>query len=111
MYFTHWIQLYLKNPEVGDHVLTESHARWIFALLSRVEEHVSADDMNLLRNLARACFGLLKDVRGRSMTSLSSQRMGELSCWLVVTIVADVWKQRDLWIDAESILANTEGCT
>ena len=105
MYFTHWIQLYLKAPQVGEHVPTESHARWMFALLSRVEEHVSADDMNLLRNLARACLGLLKDVRGSSTTSLLNvQRMGEIPCWLVVAIVADVWKQRDLWIDAESIL-------
>ena len=103
MYFTHWIQLYLKAPQV-DHAPTESHARWIFALLSQVDEHVSADDMNLLRNLARACLGLLKDMRGRS---LSSQGMGEIACWFVVTIVADVWKQRDLWTDAESILAAT----
>jgi hypothetical protein len=104
MYFTHWIKLYLKAPQLGEHIPTELHARWMFALLSRVEEHVSADDMNLLRNLARACLGLLKDVRG---SSISSQRMGEISCWLVVTIIADVWKQRDLWIDAETILAKT----
>lgn len=102
MYFTYWIQLYLKSPQVNDYLPTESHARWIFALLSRVEEHVSADDMNLLRNLARACIGLLKAVRENSMLTNGSQRMGEISCWIIVTIVADVWKQRDLWIDAES---------
>ena len=96
MYFTHWIQLYLKAPQVDDHVPTESHARWMFALLSRVEEHIYADDMNLLRNLARACLGLLKDVPCR-------QRMGETSCWLIVTIVADIWKQRDLWIEYATI--------
>lgn len=81
---------------------TESHARWIFALLPRVEENVSADDMNLLRNLARACLGLIKEKRGKSTDD--SQKMGEISCWMVVTAIADVWKQRDLWIDAESIL-------
>ena len=108
MYFTHWIQLYLKAPELDNHVPTESHARWIFALLSRIDEQIPADDMNLLRNLARACLGLLKVIKQRQKTvdrDHNSARMGETSCWFIVTIVADIWKQRDLWMDAETLLA------
>jgi len=107
MYFTHWIQLYLKAPEQGDYVPTESHARWIFALFSRIDDQISADDMNLLRNLARVCLRLLEDIKKKlSLTETSNNlRMGEISCWFIVTLVADVWRQRDLWTDAETILA------
>jgi hypothetical protein len=104
MYFTHWIQLYLKAPEQGDYVPTESHARWIFALFSRIDDQISADDTNLLRNLARACLKLLEDTKKRFLSS-NNLRMGEISCWFIVTLVADVWRQRDLWTDAENVLA------
>src|ERR1700733_7803407 len=56
MYFAHWFNLYLQQPDPTSLPL-EAHARWIFALLSKVEDHISADDMSLLRNLARACLG------------------------------------------------------
>jgi len=105
MYFTHWIQLHLNAPESGNHLPTESHARWIFALLSRIDEQICADDMSLLRNLARASLGLLKVIKQRQKPVDGSAGMGETSCWLIVTIVADIWKQRDLWMDAETLLA------
>lgn len=110
MYFTHWIQLHLKAPELDNHLPTESHARWIFALLSRIDEHISADDMSLLRNLARACLGLLKVIKRRQKSvdgERNSAGMGETSCWLIVTTVADIWKQRDLWMDAETMLGTS----
>jgi hypothetical protein len=119
MYFTHWINVHLQNLELYTSTITESHARWMFALLSRVEESVSADDMNLLRNLARAALGLLKqrliekrrrgdrdDLReeiGRSGAG-TGVPMGESACWLIVTAVVGGWGQRDIWMDAEGML-------
>lgn len=96
--------------------MSETHARWIFALLSRVEDYVSADEMSLLRSLARACMELLKDILQRILAASTSeattdgknQRMSERSCWLVIVIVVDHWAQRDLWMDAESMLADLE---
>lgn len=113
MYFTHWIQLHLRSPELDLHTPTESHARWIFSLLSRVGDYISADDMNLMRNLARACLALLKETKKTDTSASSSSRsdstfpsrIGESSCWIIITIVADFWKQRDLWIDAEDTLS------
>ncbi|KAF9534732.1 hypothetical protein CPB83DRAFT_211992 [Crepidotus variabilis] len=107
MYFTHWINLYLKAPDVDEHIPKDSHARWIFALLSRVEDNVFADDMNLLRNLARACLGLIEEKfknENSASKSILRCRMSESSCWLIFTLVADVWKQRDLWQDAEAAM-------
>ena len=68
--------------------------------------------MHLLRNLARACLGLLKELRQeqslpQSDTSLciaNAGKMRESSCWVIITAIATVWKQRDLWIDAEDLL-------
>lgn len=108
MYFTHWINTYLRTHESSEYVPTDCHARWIMSLLSRVDDFVSPDDMHLLRNLARACVGLLKYIKQKSDTPVSSDHtpriMAEPSCWIIISTVADVWKQKDLWMDAEEAL-------
>jgi hypothetical protein len=113
MYFTHWINLHLQRPDPSSRPI-ETHARWIFALLSKVEDHISADDMSLLRNLARACIALLKELlqtktpRPEPEESASPYSdggyMSVRSCWIIVSTVAGVWAQRDLWMDAEDML-------
>ncbi|KDR83932.1 hypothetical protein GALMADRAFT_54455 [Galerina marginata CBS 339.88] len=110
MYFTHWINTYVKPLGSSAHLPLECHARWIFFLLSRVDEYVAADDMNLLRNLARACISLLKLIKQQQKSSpwnseiTSPRKMEQSSCWIIITTIAGVWKQRDLWMDAEDIL-------
>jgi len=116
MYFAHWFNLYLQQPDPAARPL-EAHARWIFALLSKVEDDISADDMSLLRNLARACIGLLKEsiktrtsaVKSEDVESLKlegddKEIMSERACWIIVCTVVGVWAQRDLWMDAEDML-------
>lgn len=111
LYFTYWINLYLQASD-SSYLPTESHGRWIFSLLSRIDDYISADDMHLLRNLARACLGLLKKLKQEKLlpqsdTALgsgSAGKMRESSCWIIITSIATVWKQRDLWIDAEDLL-------
>lgn len=82
---------------------TDTHAKWIFTLLSRIDDFISPDDMNLLRNLARACIGLLKHMKKHEIP-VDPRMMSETSCWIVISTVAEVWKQRDLWMDAEHAL-------
>jgi hypothetical protein len=124
MYFTQWINVYLEKPNPPFSELTETHSRWIFALLSRVDDLLSADDINLLRNLARAALALLKQLiqtRARSTDEEGPSHSGaeegaggakilmsERSCWMVVCAVAGVWEQRDLWADAETMLTGLE---
>ncbi|KJA29872.1 hypothetical protein HYPSUDRAFT_126273 [Hypholoma sublateritium FD-334 SS-4] len=103
MYFTHWINHYLSSPGSEAYLPTDSHARWVFCLLSRIDDFISPDDMNLLRNLARACIALLKYIK-KQETSLDSSLMSEPSCWILVSTVAEIWKQKDLWLDAEHAL-------
>jgi hypothetical protein len=123
MYFTHWINVHLAQPDLLSSRVTETHAHWIFVLLSRVEDYMSADDMSLLRNLARASLALLKELMRRrnlgdkfeeiSKIGREEERddfyMSERSCWIIITAVAGVWGQRDLWMDVDSMLANLTG--
>lgn len=118
MYFAHWINSHLENVELATSRITEVHARWIFALLSRVEEHISADDMSLLRNLARAVLALLKGLmqKGRSSNDADDHLpqvndlgakiyISERSCWMIIALMVDFWGQKDLWVDADAMLA------
>lgn len=67
--------------------------------------------MNLLRNLARACLALLQQLIERKLapsTSVAEEvadAMSKESCWIIIALVVHVWKQKDLWMDAESMLA------
>lgn len=117
MYFTHWINLHLEQPGESSIRITETHARWIFALLSHVEDFVSADEMSLLRNLARASLAFLKRSMQQSKhtndehaqnahgdAAFEGEVMSNKSCWIILTTVTGIWGQRDLWMDAEEML-------
>ena len=109
MYFTHWINVYLDQPRPRNTHINETHARWIFALLSRVEDYVSADEMSLLRNLARACIALMKDeFQDPPPETGSDTRMSRCSCWLIIAAVVGHWAQKDLWMDVETMLAEVD---
>jgi hypothetical protein len=113
MYFTHWINLHLKEPERPTMRITDTHGRWIFVLLSRVEDNVTADDMSLLRNLARACLALLnRHLRRRlgveGTTIEEAVSMSKNTCWMVLTAIVGIWGQRDLWMEAESMLSGLD---
>jgi hypothetical protein len=105
------MNIHLQHPAEPTFTILESHARWMFALLAKVEDFISADDMSQLRSLARACLELL--VRRRKAggpgvpDNLSSKNgMAETSCWMIFTAVSDIWGQKDLWRDAETLLAS-----
>jgi Survival motor neuron (SMN) interacting protein 1 (SIP1) len=121
MYFTHWINLHLGQPDPPSSYLTETHARWIFNLLSRVEDHITADDMSLLRSVARSCLALLKRLLGDGTllaggqmvneiqpSDLAESRMSERSCWMIVSLVVGIWGQQDIWIEATDMLTGLE---
>ncbi|KAF5359033.1 hypothetical protein D9758_004770 [Tetrapyrgos nigripes] len=113
MYFTHWINLHLsKSSDPPFPRLKQAHALWIFALLTRIEEHISADDMSLLRGLARACISLLETlIREKVSREISVSEeleedpwINETSCWMITFVIVGFWGQRDLWMDAEDML-------
>lgn len=108
MYFSYWIGLYLDEPAPRVCRINETHARWMFALLSRVDEYISADEMSTLRSLARGCMGLLKErvIREADVETEGRPAIAEASCWMIVTAVGGLWGQRDLWQDAQDTLSS-----
>ncbi|KAJ3841515.1 hypothetical protein EV361DRAFT_904866 [Lentinula raphanica] len=122
MYFTYWINQHLtpdRQPPFPRP--TQAHLQWIFALLTRVEDYISADDMNLLRKLARACIALLKTficertflipdsgVNGDNTPDKEEKNNAtdQAACWMIISVVIGIWGQRDLWLDAEDMLKN-----
>ncbi len=128
MYFAHWINLYLEDNDTPQqmqmqpqpqYVVTETHGQWMFTLLARVDEFTSADETSTLRSLARGCLGLIKlrmleraagtpssaSSAGQSGSTRDSEVISEASCWMIVTAIIGLWAQRDLWQDAEQMLA------
>lgn len=110
MYFAYWLDQYLQEPTPRVCKITETHARWMFVLLSRVDEFITADEQSTLRNLARDCMSLVKERMQESAAAEDGlveepSVMGISSCWMVVTAVTGVWGQKDLWIDAEDMLS------
>lgn len=112
MYFAHWINLYLEKPSPHEGAITETHGRWMFVLLSRVDDYLSADEMSTLRSLARGCMGLIRDrLQRRSALDVEAGDtegtiIAEASCWLIIVAVVGLWGQHDLWQDAQSMLAD-----
>ena len=107
MYFVYWFNLYLDGPQGHIYQPTESHARWMFALLTRIDDRISGDDIALLRSLVRVCIAILKRSRGQRLVPSGKDAIRERSCWIIISTVVDMWEQRDLWMGAEEMLKDT----
>ena len=109
MYFAYWINQYLEEPTPRVCKVTETHARWMFALLSRVDDFITADEQSTLRSLARDCMSLIKErmqqAPDEDEEAEESTIIGIPSCWMVITAIIGVWGQKDLWMDAEAMLS------
>ncbi|CDO68141.1 hypothetical protein BN946_scf185003.g13 [Trametes cinnabarina] len=118
MYFTHWINVRLEQPSMPLGDITQSHARWMFTLLSRVDDWITSDETSLLRNLARACISYMVERRRRRAAvskEVDAEEVAEdasvlddASCWMIVSAITGMWGQRDLWMDAEDLLGKIE---
>ena len=99
----------------GREVVQPLHARWMFALLLRLDGRLVSEEISTLRTLARACVAAItlsrirrKAVRSRNKADQTEQqqeeqqsmRRDETGAWMIVTIIASVWGQSDLWDDA-----------
>jgi hypothetical protein len=89
----------------------------MFSLLTWINDFVSSDDMNLLRNFVRARISLLavllrerissggpEEYERLCFTEMGATSISEQSCWMIISIAVGVWAQRDLWDDVEVAL-------
>lgn len=112
----------------GNQVIQLLHARWIFALLLKLDGRLVSEEISTLRTLARACVAAitLARIRRKAVQSKKARnvaeneaededqrvekeerdkaeskwRKDEAGAWMIVAIVAGVWGQQDLWDDA-----------
>ncbi len=99
--------MHLKQEHPRSSHLSQTHVRWMFALLSQVDSQLCSDEMSQLRNVARSCMALIKDLRRNPLDYEASEftteePVDEKACWLIVTAILEFWVQRDLWMDAEN---------
>ncbi|KAI0774052.1 hypothetical protein C8Q74DRAFT_1217954 [Fomes fomentarius] len=97
MYFGHWIDRRLAQGSLPYTDITQAHGRWIFSLLSRVDDWISSDEISQLRTLARGCMGLVAERR----RSPPAAREADAA-------ITGLWGQTDLWVDANSMLSKIE---
>ncbi|KZW04237.1 hypothetical protein EXIGLDRAFT_828151 [Exidia glandulosa HHB12029] len=108
-YYKHWVE----RAAARELMLRPAHGRWMFALLAHIDEQLLADEMSILRQVAKACISLLKvDLdQGEEADSADegeasdSTGIGRSACWLVVGAVALGFAQRDLWDEAANVLS------
>lgn len=88
-------------------------ARWLLALLSRLESYLSGDAISHLRTLARACLETLTELKairdtrvGSSRDTPAWEREEMMGCWMIwEMIVAGPWAQRDLRVEEEAVFS------
>lgn len=111
MYFGHWINVRIEEGHLPHTDITDTHGRWMFTLLSKVDDWVSGDETSMLRTLARGCMELIVERRKHPVAKKSpseSPGIDEVSCWMVITAIIGVWGQIDLWTDMEGVLSKVE---
>ncbi len=67
----------------------------MFALLSQVDSQLCSDEMSQLRNVARSCMALIKDLRRNPLDYEASEftteePVDEKACWLIVTAISRI---------------------
>ena len=107
--FRKWMQhaqfAYVHGSRAAIHPV---HAQWLFSLLACLDRRLDSDDIATLRVLARACIKCIVRTREQvAPTSTSDADFFECEsgAWMIITIIAGIWGQLDLWNEAHDRLA------
>ena len=88
------------------HAVHPLHAQWLFALLARLDRRLLSEEIAGLRALGRTCTTLLVNYRAAHARNTSTadayDPQRESGAWMLLTIVAGVYGQRDLWDEAKA---------
>lgn len=92
------------EAELPSPIVTPLDAQWLFSLLSVLDQLLSSSEISILRSLARTCLDVA-DMTHEWETKHVAADDGKKAewkdciagCWMVVSVVWEVWGQRDLW--------------
>lgn len=117
--FPYWLAHRIDIPDEenieASPVVQPLHARWMFALLARLDARLVSEQISVLRTLARACIATisLARIRRKALHSRTKQNSlhghtdvlrHEAGAWIVIACIAAIWGQSDLWTDASADL-------
>lgn len=104
----YWIpipQHLIEGEEQAQHTTSSAlHpviSQWCFAVLARLDTRLTSDEISSLRVLARSCIAAVAMRRAAG----HEPSIEESGAWIIVTIIAGIWGQSDLWMDAEQDMA------
>ncbi|WFD00327.1 hypothetical protein MYAM1_003075 [Malassezia yamatoensis] len=108
-----WMQqpIFTQTTKDADQIgaIYPLHSQWLFALLARLDQRLSGDEIAYLRALARTCISLIVQFRSDCARNATipeeSSLVHESGAWIIISIVAGVWGQQDLWTEAEQRLS------
>lgn len=107
----YWIPIPPQLIDDDDGAATSSAAalhpiisQWCFAVLAKLDGRLTSDEISSLRVLARACIAAVA-LKRTSQGTTGPCDESESGAWMIVTIVAGIWGQSDLWMDAEEDMA------
>lgn len=103
------IRRWMQHPQFTHQAASRAaihpvHARWLFAILAQLDRQLSSDDIASLRTLARVCMRCIARVRSQVdylCDEKSDTLEAEMGAWMIITAVAGVWGQRDLWNEVQ----------
>lgn len=120
-WFSHSFMAPSPSPPTIRHAVDPFHARWIFALLAKLDGRLVGDEISTLRVLARAGIERVVQERYRRAVKKTLRKqqqpqasddidggevmMSEMGAWMIVCAVSSIWGQHDLWDDARADLA------
>ncbi|WFC95766.1 hypothetical protein MBRA1_002420 [Malassezia brasiliensis] len=88
------------------HAMHPHHAQWLFALLAHLDRRLLSEEIAGLRALGRTCITLLVNYRAAHARNTymadTYDPQRESGAWMLLTIVAGVYGQRDLWDEAKA---------
>lgn len=104
--FRKWIQHPQFTQQAGASMAIHPiHARWIFGILAQLDRRLSSDDIAALRTLARVCMKCIARLRHQVdylYDENTNTLEAEMGAWMIITVIAGVWGQQDLWKEAQA---------
>lgn len=102
---TKMIRRWMQHPQFTHQAVMRGaihpvHARWLFAILAQLDRQLSGDEIASLRTLARVCMKCIARVRSQVdylCEDKADTLEAEMGAWMIITVIAGVWGQHDLW--------------
>lgn len=108
----YWITIPTSGPsqEPSLVALNDFLSQWCFSLLAKLDARLISDEISILRTLARSCIAAIS-LRRTERGVGANDADQEAGAWMIITIIAGVWGQSDMWTDAEEEMTRLQAAS